>query len=152
MRIPWIKQKLLLSEEENRIIVKAIRHAEKSTSGEVRVYVESHCSFMDPMDRAAEIFFTLKMDKTELRNAVLIYVAIKDHQFAIFGDEGNHQKVGTEFWNTVAAEMVDNFSKDSYAEGIASSVIAIGDALQHHFPFQKDTDKNELPDNIVFGR
>jgi hypothetical protein len=30
-------------------------------------------------------------------------------------------------------------------------VIDIGDALHTHFPFDNDTDKNELPDDIVFG-
>ncbi len=36
----------------------------------MRVYVESHCRYMDAMDRAAEIFFSLKMEATEQRNAV----------------------------------------------------------------------------------
>ena len=71
------KKKSLLSEEQSRVIVKAIRHAEEQTSGEVRVYVESHCRYVDAMDRAAEIFFSLKMEATEQRNAVLVYVAFR---------------------------------------------------------------------------
>ncbi len=146
------KKKSLFNEEDTRLIVKAVRHAEQRTSGEVRVFVESRCRFMDAMDRAAEVFFSLQMEKTEQRNAVLVYIALKDHQFALFGDEGIHQKVGTEYWNRLAAEMITSFNKENYAEGIGNCVIQIGDALQQHFPFNKDTDKNELPDNIVFGR
>ena len=122
------KKKQFFPEEDTRLIVKAIRQAEKSTSGEVRVFVESRCSWMDAMDRAAEIFYTLKMEKTEQRNAVIVYVAMKDRQLAVFGDEGIHQKVGTE------------------------CVIQIGDALKAHFPYERESDKNELPDEIVFGR
>ncbi len=146
------KKKQLFSEEDNRLIVKAIRHAEQRTSGEVRVYVESCCRFMDAIDRAKEIFFTLKMEQTEQRNAVLVYVAIKDHQLAVLGDEGIHQKVGADYWNKVVTEMLKSFDKDNYAKGIADCVIQIGEALQTHFPFDKGTDKNELPDTIVFGR
>lgn len=146
------REKSFFSEEETKLIVKAIRHAEHQTSGEVRVFVESRCSWMDAIDRAAEIFFSLKMDKTEQRNAVLVYVAIKDRQLAVFGDEGIHNKVGTEYWNKVVNEMLSSFNKENYAKGIADCAIQVGEALTTHFPFDRDTDKNELPDEIVFGR
>ncbi len=146
------KKKSFFPEEDTRVIVKAIRHAENQTSGEVRVFVESRCSWVDAMDRAKEIFFSLKMDKTEQRNAVLVYVAIKDRQLAVFGDEGIHQKVGNEYWNRVVGEMLASFNTNNYGEGIGNCVIQIGDALKTHFPFNRETDKNELPDEIVFGR
>jgi uncharacterized membrane protein len=88
------KKRSFFTEEETKLIVKAIRHAEHQTSGEVRVFVESRCSWVDAIDRAAEVFFALKMDKTEQRNAVIVYVAVKDRQLAVFGDEGIHNKVG----------------------------------------------------------
>lgn len=146
------KNKPLFPEEDTRLIVKAIRQAEKNTSGEVRVFVESRCSWVDALDRAAELFFMLKMQNTEQRNAVLVYVALKDHQLAIFGDEGIHRKVGSEYWNNLVKEMLISFNKQDYAKGIAECVIQIGDALHTHFPYKKETDKNELPDEIVFGR
>ena len=146
------KKRSFFSEEETKLIVKAIRHAENQTSGEVRVFVESRCSWMDAIDRAAELFFSLKMDKTEQRNAVVVYVAVKDRQLAVFGDEGIHNKVGAAYWNKVVGEMLASFNTHNYAEGISNCVIQIGDALTTHFPFNRDTDKNELPDEIVFGR
>jgi uncharacterized membrane protein len=146
------RKKSFFTEEENHLIVKAIRHAECQTSGEVRVFVESRCNWVDAIDRAAEVFFSLKMDKTEQRNAVIVYVAIKDHQLAVFGDEGIHQKVGNEYWNKVVAELLDSFNTSNYAEGISNCVIQIGDALKTHFPYNRETEKNELPDKIVFGR
>ena len=148
----WKKTKQLFPEEDTRLIVKAIRHAEQRTSGEVRVFVESRCSWVDAIDRAVELFFKLQMDKTENRNATLVYVAIKDRQLAVFGDEGIHQKVGTAYWNNVVSEMLQSFNRLDYAKGIADCVIQIGDALTTHFPYERDTDKNELPDEIVFGR
>ena len=149
---PWKKKKDFFNDEEKRLIVDAIQNAERMTSGEVRVYVESKCSYMDAIDRAAELFLQLQMQKTDDRNAVLVYVAMKDRQLAVFGDEGIHKKVGNEFWNTEVIKMISNFNRDNYAEGISEVVRDIGAALTKNFPYNKDTDKNELPDDIVFGK
>jgi uncharacterized membrane protein len=146
------KKKQFFPEEDSRLIVKAIRHAEKNTSGEVRVYVESRCSWVNAIDRAAEVFVSLKMDNTEQHNGVLVYVAIKDKQLAVYGDRGIHEKVGYEYWNKVVNEMLTNFNSREYGKGIAECVIQIGEALRNYFPFERDIDKNELPDEIVFGR
>ena len=140
------------SKEEKELVVSAIQSAELSTSGEVRVFIESRCSFVNPIDRAIEIFGQLKMYQTAQRNAVLVYVAIKDRQLAVFGDEGIHQKVGNVFWNEAVKKMLQHFNSQNYAQGIANVVTEIGEALQQHFPYDAATDINELPDDIVFGK
>jgi uncharacterized membrane protein YgcG len=140
------------SKEEKELVVSAIQSAELSTSGEVRVFIESRCSFVNPIDRAIQIFGQLKMHQTAQRNAVLVYVAIKDRQLAVFGDEGIHQKVGNVFWNEAVKKMLQHFNSQNYAQGIANVVTEIGEALQQHFPYDAATDINELPDDIVFGK
>jgi uncharacterized membrane protein len=146
------RKKKFFKEEESRLIMRAIADAEHRTSGEVRVYVESHCSYMDAIDRAAELFHSLKMYKTAQRNAVLVYVAMKDRQLAVFGDEGIHQRVGEEYWKKVVGEMLAHFNSDNHAEGISHCVRQVGEALHENFPYDKGSDKNELPDDIVYGR
>jgi len=149
---PWKKKKNFFTAEEQQLIIDAIHNAERMTSGEVRVFVESKCSYMDAIDRAAELFFQLEMQKTDDHNAVLVYVAMKDRQLAVFGDEGIHNKVGNEYWSTEVKKMISNFNRENYAAGIAEVVKDIGTALTKNFPFNNDTDKNELPDDIVFGK
>ena len=152
MHIPFFTRKPLFSPAEQEQIVSAIQSAEKCTSGEIRVYVESHCRYVDPLDRAAEIFAALGMEKTAARNGALVYVALKDRQLAIIGDRGIHQKVGDAFWNQQVANILGDFNKANYAGGIAAVVAEIGKALEQHFPYDGGTDINELPDDIVFGR
>ena len=100
------RKRKLFTDEEQQVIVSAIREAEKNTSGEVRVYVESRCSFVDALDRAVEVFAEMGMHATKDRNGVLVYVALKDQQLAVFGDEGIHQKVGTDYWNEEVGKMI----------------------------------------------
>ncbi len=136
---------------ELETIVQSIRNAEKQTSGEVRVFIESRCSFVDPVDRAKEIFFELKMEKTKDRNAVLLYIAMKDRQLALFADEGIYEKCGQLYWEDAVKKMLIDFKQNAIAKGIIDCVTAIGQTLKEQFPFEK-TDKNELPDEIVFGK
>jgi uncharacterized membrane protein len=139
------------SSEEQKAIVDEIKKVETRTSGEVRVYIENRCRFVDPLDRAAEIFFGLKMEATLHRNAVLVYVAMKDKQFAIFADEGIYQALGAKYWNEEARKMLMAFKSESDANGLVNVLEDIGDALHEHFPYIESEDKNELPDDIVFG-
>lgn len=152
MAFSFFKHKPLFDEEQQREITTAIGEAEKCTSGEIRVFVERHCRYMDPLDRAVEVFAGLQMEKTEAHNGVLVYVALKDRQLAVFGDRGIHEKVGVVFWNQQVKTILSHFNNANYSRGIAAVVTEIGKALQQHFPYDPDTDKNELPDDIVFGR
>ena len=146
------KKKEFFSAEDKKQIVEAIRLAEKATSGEIRIYVESKNPFVDAIDRAAEIFYKLKMQKTEHRNAVLLYIAMDHQELALFADEGIYQKAGAEYWNKAVAEMIGKFSKVNISNGIEECVRMIGQTLQEKFPYDATTNKNELPDDIVFGK
>ena len=150
--IPWQKQKEFFTAEDKQQVVQAIRKAEQRTSGEVRVFVESRCRFVDAIDRALEVFYQLKMNETEERNGTIVYVAVKDKQAAVFGDEGIHQKLGQKYWEEEVNKMMVCFKQSNLAEGIIQCVTDIGEALYQNFPYDHKTDKNELPDDIVFGR
>lgn len=148
---PFPKRKPFFSPEENERIVESIREAERQTSGEVRLFVESRCKYVDALDRAKEIFENLKMEETEFRNGVLFYVAIEDKQLAIFADSGIHEATGNEYWKNVVHEILSVFSKNDIVGGITSTILSIGQALKSHFPYEMKMDKNELPDEIIFG-
>lgn len=139
-----------LTEEEKESIVSAIKEAELNTSGEIRVHLENHCR-EEVLDRAAEVFATLDMHKTELRNGVLFYLAMKDHQFAILGDRGINQKVPEHFWEDIRDFMIGKFKEGKYAEGLAEGIKMAGNQLKTHFPYQSG-DRNELPDDISFNK
>ena len=140
------------TETEKDAILKAIKQAEQRTSGEVRVFIENRCKYVDPLDRAAEIFFGLKMDATDDHNAVLVYLAMKDRQFAVFADKGIYTALGPDYWNREAGLMLQAFRKESYADGLVKVISDVGEALHRNFPYDHNGDKNELPDNIVFGK
>ena len=145
------KKREFFTAEEQRRMVDAIQNAEKNTSGEVRVFVEGKCSYVNAVDRAQEIFFKLQMDKTKDRNAVLLYMAIDDHQLALFADEGIYQRLGADYWNKEVQTILSSFTKHDILGGICRGVTDIGDALKEQFPYET-ADRNEIPDEIIFGK
>lgn len=147
------KHKPLLPPEDQERVVACIRNAEAGTTGELRVFVESKCSYVDAMDRARELFEKLGMTQTERRNAVLIYMALDDHQFAIIGDKEIYEQAGgPAFWERAAHEMKTYLKAGQIAEGLCVGVNELGRALAQYFPHDPAVHRNELPDEIVFGK
>ena len=138
-----------LTKAEEQEIVKAIGKAEKNTSGEIRVHIEKEIS-VAAIDRAMEVFRNLNMENTQERNGVIIYVAVKSKQFAIYGDKGINEKVGDDFWNSTKDAMANHFKEGNFKQGLIDGVLNAGEQLKTHFPYE-DNDINELSNEISKG-
>ncbi len=138
------------SAEQVKQIESAIREAEKNTSGEIRVHIENKCRG-EELHCAKIIFHKHNMHKTLLRNGVLFYLAVKDRKFAVVGDEGIHKNVPENFWHTVRDKVLEKFKEEKFTEGLCEGIFMTGLELKKYFPYS-DSDKNELSDEITFGR
>lgn len=136
-----------LTRAEEQEIIEAIRLAELTTSGEIRVHLERHTD-VPVLQRAQELFHFLKMDNTKDENGVLIYIAVEDAQLAICGDRGIHNKVPADFWESTKEKMIYAFKKGAFKEGIIAGISSAGEKLSTHFPWQHG-DNNELPNEIT---
>jgi uncharacterized membrane protein len=143
---------MLDTDSQNRVVA-AIKEAESKTTGEVRVFIEHRCEYMDPLERARELFLNLAMDKTTARNAVIIYIAISDKQFALFGDKEIYEQAGgATFWEAAAEKLKGHLKRKELTEGLVNCIHELGGALAKYFPHDPSVLKNELPDEIVFGK
>lgn len=138
----------LFTHEEQILIKQAIEHAERRTSGEIRVSIDRTCS-IDVLDRAVDYFGKLNMQHTRQRNGVLIYVAAVDRKFAIIGDSGINKVVPPDFWDSTRNAMLQHFKVGDIAKGIITGIEKAGEQLKKYYPY-KFNDENELPDDIAF--
>lgn len=145
-----MKPERFLTAEQQDTVVAAVRLAEKGTSGEIRVHIDGDCT-TDPIVRAKEVFEKLGMQKTKLRNGVLLYMACNTRVFAILGDKGINDIVPEGFWDDVADVMAAEFRQGLFTEGLTKAVELVGEKLKAFFPYQED-DVNEQPDEISFGK
>lgn len=144
------KVEQFLSAKDEEQIIEAIRTAEKSTSGEIRVHIERSHGKQDIFERAMEVFHILKMDNTKQENGVLIYVAVEDRDFVIYGDRGINNVVPNDFWESTKDAIVAQFKAGNYKQGLIDGILKAGEQLKTHFPWSEET-ANELPNNISRG-
>ena len=128
-----MKVKEFISQLDETRIVAAIAEAEKLTTGEIRVYI-SHRAHANVLAVAQKRFHQLGMTKRHHRNAVLLYIAPRSHQFAIVGDSGVHDKCGDAFWREVSAQLGVAMRQGDYTAAVIQAIGQIGQLLAAHFP------------------
>ncbi|MCP9198622.1 TPM domain-containing protein [Gramella sp. GC03-9] len=139
-----------LTKKEEEEIVEAIRKAERKTSGEIRVHIERSTGGQDIFERSMEVFHKLKMDNTKEDNGVLIYVAVEDHNFVIYGDKGINAVVPDDFWESTKDLIVSHFKNGDFKTGLVEGILKAGEQLEKHFPWDEN-DTNELSNQISKG-
>ncbi|WP_373820389.1 TPM domain-containing protein [Glaesserella sp.] len=130
-------------------IEEAISHLETKTSAEVRVVVERKAkNVTSAIERAKALFEELDMYQTAERNGVLLYLAFKPHYIAVIGDEGIHQKVGAEFWQSIYDSMKTKCQQGEYTQAICDGIEQVEVVLAQHFPLSPN-DSNELSNEVI---
>ena len=145
-----MRSREFLSKLEHDRIVHAIREGESKTSGEIRVYVQRGKLNADPLIVAQKKFQRLKMDRTRERNAVLIFVAPREHKFAVVGDKAIHERCGDEFWQRIVEGMRAHFQNEKFSYALIEAIQEISKLLAEHFP-KTLGNGNELPDDVIEG-
>ena len=141
--------KKFFKKSEGERIVQSIMAAEARTSGEIRVHIQKKIKG-ELMEEAIKVFKHLKMDETELRNSVLIFIVPSKKSFCIIGDEGIDNIVPENFWEDIKEDLRMHFQSNKITEGLCKNIERIGEKLKSHFPIEED-DKNELPDTISYA-
>jgi uncharacterized membrane protein len=138
-----------LPDESMTKIEQAIGHAERGSSGQIRLVVECHwplwqVAHQTARSRALEWFSHMRVWDTEHNNGVLIYLLFAEHDVEILADRGFNQKVTPAQWEAICKTMEANFREGRFDEGIVEGVNAIGDLLREHFA--ADMARNEQSD------
>lgn len=146
-------KKEILNNEELKKISDTISKVESQTSGEICVVLKKKKSLLDfnksPRELALHEFKKNKLDSTQDRSAVLIYILLKDHKFEIIADIGIESKVAPFYWSVLSDAISERFKNNDFCTGICDFINEIGIVLIKEFPIKKD-DKNELSNEVIF--
>ncbi|MEY2562346.1 MAG: hypothetical protein QOH88_539 [Verrucomicrobiota bacterium] len=145
-----MRTKEFLSQLDHARIVGAIKAAEATTSGQIRVFVQRGDLAGDPVTAAREKFRKLGMQATQERNGVLIFVLPRARKFAVIGDDGVHEKCGDQFWQQLVERMRVHFQSAHFTGALVEAIEETGKLLARHFP-RTAAARNELPDDVVEG-
>lgn len=135
-------------------IAAAITAAERRTSAEIRFAIETALDLRDlwaevtPRARALDAFAHLRVWDSELRNGVLIYVLVADHDVEIVADRGAAARIPPADWEPVCRVMEEHFRAGRFRDGALAGVEATGALLARHFPREGEpgASRNLQPD------
>lgn len=142
-----------MDDDDLLTISNAIKEAEKTTSGEIRVSIREKKSFRmrkkNIDELAKEEFFRLGMDKTRDKTGILIYLLLSEKKFHILADTGINEKVEDNTWHSIKDHMQHKFRQGFFSDGITLGIREVGEVLSRHFPIKQD-DTDELPNTVSF--
>ena len=119
-------------------IVEAIRFAEESFSGQIRVHLSKRWVEKDPARRAQQLLDQYKMVGSSARNSILIYVNLRKGKFSILGNAGINRVIGRHHWEEMSSELSEELSENLRStqseRAIAFTVASVGQTLKKYFP------------------
>lgn len=139
--------KSFLSENEEAMLVEAIREQELRTSAEIRVCV-TYRFILRPERHAWKLFEDIGMRATARRNGALIVMMPLMRKVVMIGDSGINAVVSEDFWKNSVKAMIHEMHETGPLDALREGLRRLGDTLSHHWPRQDD-DVNELPDEIL---
>ena len=139
--------KYFLTDEEELLLIEAIRKQEARTSAEIRVCVTDRLVFR-PQRYAWRVFVRHGMRHTRYRNAALIVMMPRVKQIVMIGDSGLDAIVPDGYWEEAVKEMVKGMHDHGPLASLRAGLDRLGDMLSQHWP-REDDDVNELPDEIL---
>lgn len=136
-----------LARLDAKAVEAAIREAERTTTGEIRVAVLPRVrgGLEKAVKPAAE---KLGMTRTKERNGVLILVDPSRRTFLVWGDTAIHARVEAGFWKYVAAAIESRLREGDFTGGLVRGIETAGRALAEHFPAGPGGHPSELPDRV----
>jgi len=137
-----------LTPDETEQVRTAIERAEQATSAEIKLLVVGHC-WGDIHDKARRLFHMHGLERTEQSNAVMILLVIANRELLVYGDQGIHKHVGSDFWLHVRDAMIAPFKEDRMGEGICNGIEMVATEFAKYFP-RSENDRNEIPDEVAY--
>ncbi|WP_370088267.1 TPM domain-containing protein [Ekhidna sp.] len=113
-----------------------------------RVFVSDERAMEMISLRAKEAFLNEKVYDTKERVGILIYVSRLEHIVLVLGDEGINAKVQKEDWEEVVSLITNGLKQGQIGEGLVNGINHCKELLLKNGFVRKDSDTNELSDEL----
>ena len=139
--------KPILTDEEELLLVAAIREQEQRTSAEIRVCL-TYKLLWRPERYAWKVFERACMQATRKRNGVIIVMMPRMKKVIVLGDTGINALVPPDFWKETVDAMIHELHQTDALTALREGLQRLGDTLARHWP-RTPGDVNELPDELL---
>jgi len=113
-----------------------------------RVFVSDERAMEMISLRAKEAFLNERVYDTKERVGILIYISRLEHIVLVMGDEGINAKVKKDDWEKVVSLITDGLKRKQIGDGLVHGINHCKELLLQHGFVRKDSDTNELSDEL----
>lgn len=105
----------------------------------------------EQVDRRAQLeFFLHRLNHTDKKTAVLIFISIMERRAVILADEGIAKILPPQTWEGVLKPLTSHLHRGSWAEGFQDSIRQSGELLKTHFPKPAGSSTaNEISNHLI---
>ena len=143
-----------LSRAQRADLRSRITAAEKTTAGEIAIFVQRRRRKGDPGQSLEQLglrhFHALGMEKTHGRTGILIYIHLAERKLRLVADEGIHAKVPQAEWEALAGAISAEIGAGRLHAALVKAIDTLGAWLAAHCP-PAPGDENERPDRVEIG-
>ncbi|WP_413288304.1 TPM domain-containing protein [Bdellovibrio sp. HCB337] len=114
----------------------------------VQRFLTSDQDEKDQVEKRAQLeFFLHRLNHTNKKTGILIFVSVMERRAVILADEGIAKVLPPQTWNEVLKPLMGQLKKGSWSDGFQEAIKQTGGLLQTHFP--SSTSANELSNQLI---
>lgn len=105
----------------------------------------------DQVFRRAQLeFFLHRLNHTDKKTAVLIFVSVMERRAVILADEGIARSLPQGTWEAILKSLTGQMHKKNWAQGFQEAIHQSGELLKTHFPHPAGSDSaNEISNHLI---
>ncbi|MCU0327391.1 MAG: TPM domain-containing protein [Chitinophagales bacterium] len=140
---------MYLKKRELKRLVSNIQDLESKTNCELRIHIDKRLNTSNSLYEAKRVFKKYKMYETKERNGILLYIAIRINQIAIFEDIGLSKILSEDFLRQSIDKVMPKFKAGKYCNAIEEIIEIIAPKVIQAYP-KTSENQNELSNEISF--
>lgn len=114
----------------------------------VQRFLTSDQDEKEQVERRAQLeFFLHRLNHTEKKTGILIFVSVMERRAVILADEGIAKLLPPQTWDEVLKPLMVYLRKGAWSEGFQDAIKRTGDLLKTHFP--ESSQVNELSNHLI---
>lgn len=133
-----------LTKEETKKLSDRVAMFETKTSCELVFHFRRRLG-REPLVKNESLFYKFGLEKTKHRNAILITIAVTDHKFAIWADQGVIRHTGDGLWHHVTSLMSHLLKNGKRLQALFAAIEEAEAVLAKEQPhFASEKQENEI--------
>ena len=114
-----------------------------------RIFTADVDESMQVWNRAELEFYRQKIDHTQARTGILLFVSVMERKAVLLTDQAICELIPQETWSKILKDFSDRLHENDWEKGFITAIQRCGELLTEKFPSQGAQARNELANFLI---